>query len=74
MAMNCEQFLKKYQQFLDRELDDGKQKDYERHLEECTTCERRIRFEIRFRTTIVRKFKDKKAPRDLRQKIRTKLF
>lgn len=72
--MNCEEFLKKYQQFLDRELDDGKLKDYERHLEECNTCERRIRFEIRFKTTIVKKFKGKKAPRDLRRKIRTKLF
>ena len=72
--MDCQEFIKKYQLYLDQELSKQQYKSFEKHIRRCSQCGRRIQFEMRFKMTIVKKFEGREAPKELQRKIRTKLF
>lgn len=72
--MDCQEFIEKYQLYLDQELNEKQYRTFEKHIRHCSQCGRRIQFEIQFKTTIVKKFEGREAPKELQKKIRTKLF
>ena len=69
----CEEVL---QPFLDRELSDAEVAEAESHLDECTYCRKRYRFEERLRM-YVRQAWAEEMPPDLKAKLaalRTPLY
>jgi mycothiol system anti-sigma-R factor len=69
----CEEVL---QPFLDRELSDAEHAVAEAHLDQCTYCRRRYRFEEKLRM-YVRQACAEQIPPDLKEKLaalRTPLF
>jgi anti-sigma factor (TIGR02949 family) len=69
----CEELL---QPFLDRELSDAELAEAEQHLDGCSYCRKRYRFEEELRR-FVRQAAVEEMPPDLKQKLselRTSLF
>jgi anti-sigma factor (TIGR02949 family) len=69
----CEELL---QPFLDRELSDAELAEAEQHLDGCSYCRKRYRFEEELRR-FVRQAAVEEIPPDLKQKLselRTSLF
>ena len=69
----CEELLQPY---LDRELSDAERAEAELHLDDCSYCRRRYRYEEELRR-FVRQAAVEEMPRDLKQKLaelRTSLF
>jgi mycothiol system anti-sigma-R factor len=69
----CEELLQPY---LDRELSDAERAEAQAHLDLCSYCRRRYRFEEELRT-FVRQAAVEEMPPDLKQKLadlRTPLF
>jgi anti-sigma factor (TIGR02949 family) len=69
----CEELL---QSFLDRELSDAERAEAEMHLDSCSYCRKRYRFEEELRQ-FVRQAAVEEMPPDLKQKLanlRTPLF
>jgi anti-sigma factor (TIGR02949 family) len=72
----CEQCEELLQPYLDRELSDAERAEAERHLDGCSYCRRRYRFEEELRR-FVRQAAVEEMPPDLKQKLadlRTPLF
>lgn len=61
----CEQML---QPFLDRELSDAERAEAEAHLDNCSYCRKRYRFEEALRT-FVRQAAVEEMPPSLKQKL-----
>jgi anti-sigma factor (TIGR02949 family) len=61
----CEEVLQPY---LDRELSDAERAEAERHLDECSYCRRRYRFEVELRR-FVRQAVVEEMPPDLKAKL-----
>lgn len=72
--MNCKKVLELYQRYLDNELGDGKSSSVENHVEDCRQCKKVLIIERRFKSVIVKKIKRDKAPSELKEKIKTKIF
>jgi mycothiol system anti-sigma-R factor len=69
----CEEQL---QQYLDRELTDGERAEAEAHLDGCSYCRKRYRFEEELRRFVRQAAVEEMAP-DLKQKLaalRTPLY
>jgi anti-sigma factor (TIGR02949 family) len=62
---DCEQLLQPY---LDRELNDAERVEAEQHLEACSYCARRYRFEAELRR-FVRTAATEPMPADLRARL-----
>lgn len=71
--MDCRQILKLYQLYVDNEMDDSLIDRIKSHMEECTDCQYRIKFEMEFKTTIKKKVRTRPAPQDLKERIKKKL-
>lgn len=72
----CEECEKLLQPYLDRVLTDAERVEAEAHLEECSYCRKRYRFEEEIRK-LVRQAAVEVMPPDLKQKLaelRTPLF
>ncbi len=50
--IDCEKCEEVMQPFLDRELDDAERAEAERHLDGCSYCARRYRFEVELRRVV----------------------
>lgn len=61
----CEEMLQPY---LDRELSDEEMAEAERHLESCTYCRKRYRFEVSLRR-YVRQAAIEEMPPELKQRL-----
>ena len=61
----CEELLQPY---LDRELDDVERAEAEQHLDLCSYCRRRYRFEVELRR-FVRQAVDEPMPPELRERL-----
>lgn len=61
----CEEMM---QPFLDRQLDHGEQRAAERHLDACSYCRRRYRFEVDLRM-YVRQAASEPMPPELRERL-----
>ncbi len=61
----CEEML---QPFLDRELTDAERAEAERHLDDCTYCRKRYRFEEHLRR-FVRQAAIEPMPPELKQRL-----
>ena len=61
----CEELLQPY---LDRELNDAEMAEAERHLDECTYCRKRYRFEEELRR-YVRQAAVEEMPPELKRKL-----
>ena len=61
----CEELLQPY---LDRELDDAEQAEAERHLDHCSYCRRRYRFEVDLRM-YVRQAVAEPMPPELKERL-----
>lgn len=61
----CEELLQPY---LDRELDDVERAEAEQHLDLCSYCRRRYRFEADLRR-FVRQAADEPMPAELRERL-----
>ena len=64
-CVKCEELL---QPFLDRKLNDEERAEAERHLDECTYCRKRYRFEEELRR-FVRQAAVEVMPPDLKAKL-----
>jgi mycothiol system anti-sigma-R factor len=62
----CEQMMQPY---LDRVLSDAERAEAEAHLDECSYCRKRYRFEEEFRV-FVRKAVAEPMPPELKEKLR----
>jgi mycothiol system anti-sigma-R factor len=73
--MNCREVLKIYQLYVDDEMDESRIDDLQEHIENCPKCQYRVKFEVRFKTTITKKVKteSRSAPDELRERILQKL-
>ena len=72
----CEECEKLLQPYLDRELSDSERAEAEAHLDECSYCRKRYRFEEALRK-FVRQAAVEEMPPALKQKLadlRTPLF
>jgi anti-sigma factor (TIGR02949 family) len=61
----CEELLQSY---LDRDLNDEERAEAERHLDACSYCRKRYRFEVELRR-FVRQAAVEEMPPDLKQKL-----
>jgi anti-sigma factor (TIGR02949 family) len=61
----CEELLQPY---LDRELSEVEQREAEQHLDDCSYCRRRYRFEAALRR-YVRQAVDEPMPAELRERL-----
>ena len=61
----CEELLQPY---LDRELSDAEMREAEAHLDRCTYCRKRYRFEVHLRR-YVRQAAAEEMPPELKQKL-----
>jgi anti-sigma factor (TIGR02949 family) len=61
----CEELLQPY---LDRELDESERVEAEQHLDACSYCRRRYRFEVELRR-FVRQAVDEPMPAELKQRL-----
>ena len=64
----CERCEEMMQPYLDRELSDAEMRDAETHLDTCSYCRRRYRFEVSLRRYI-RTAASEQMPSQLRQKL-----
>ena len=62
---DCEKFLQPY---LDRELDDAERMEAEEHLDRCSYCRRRYRFEAELRM-FVRRATTEPMPAELKARL-----
>jgi mycothiol system anti-sigma-R factor len=72
----CERCEEVLQPYLDRELSDAERAEAEQHLDDCSYCRKRYRFEEELRR-YVRQAAVEEMPPDLKQKLselRTSLF
>ncbi len=69
--MRCAEIIKLYQLYVDDELDHYLIESVKEHIEQCSECQYRVKFEVKFKSTITKKIKSNtdSAPQDLRQKI-----
>ncbi|HEY6151444.1 MAG TPA: zf-HC2 domain-containing protein [Gaiellaceae bacterium] len=61
----CEEVL---QEFLDRELNDAERAEAEKHLDECSYCRKRYRFEVELRRFVRQAVVEEMTP-DLKAKL-----
>ncbi len=61
----CEEMLQPY---LDRDLTDAERAEAEKHLERCSYCRRRYRFEVSLRR-YVRQAASEQMPRELKDRL-----
>ncbi len=64
----CEKCEELMQPYLDRVLSDDELAEAERHLAECSWCEKRYRFEVSLRQ-FVRQAADEPMPEPLKRKL-----
>jgi len=57
------------QPYLDRELDDVQVREAEAHLEGCSHCRRRYRFEVSLRRYVRTSAAEKQMPAGLKQRL-----
>jgi anti-sigma factor (TIGR02949 family) len=72
----CEKCEEVLQPFLDRELSDAEFREAEAHLDECSYCRKRYRFEETLRMYVRQAFAEEMSP-DLKAKLaalRTPLY
>jgi anti-sigma factor (TIGR02949 family) len=72
----CEKCEEVLQPFLDRELSEAERAEAERHLDECSYCRKRYRFEERLRMYVRQAFVEEMSP-ELKAKLaalRTPLY
>jgi mycothiol system anti-sigma-R factor len=62
----CEELLQPY---LDRELTEGERAEAEAHLELCSYCARRYRFEAELRMFVRQAAADEPMPPELKEKL-----
>jgi mycothiol system anti-sigma-R factor len=69
--MKCTELLKLYQLYVDDELDQPLIESVKKHIDQCPECQYRVKFEVKFKSTITKKIKSntRSAPQSLRQKI-----
>jgi anti-sigma factor (TIGR02949 family) len=68
MLNPCEKCEEVLQPFLDRELSDAEHAEAEAHLDECSYCRKRYRFEERLRMYVRHAFAEEMSP-DLKAKL-----
>jgi anti-sigma factor (TIGR02949 family) len=61
----CEEMLQPY---LDRDLSDAERNEAEKHLDDCSYCRKRYKFEVELRR-FVRQAVVEEMPPDLKQKL-----
>ena len=66
--IDCEKCEEVMQPFLDRELDDAERAEAERHLDGCSYCARRYRFEVELRR-VVRSVAAEPMPAELKERL-----
>ena len=64
----CERCEEMMQPYLDRELNEDQMREAESHLETCSYCRRRYRFEVSLRR-YVRTATSEKMPLELKEKL-----
>jgi mycothiol system anti-sigma-R factor len=65
---DCEKCEELMQPYLDRELDDATRAEAERHLDGCSYCRRRYRFEVELRR-FVRQAVAEPMPPELKERL-----
>ncbi len=65
----CERCEEMMQPYLDRELDDVQVREAEAHLEGCSYCRRRYRFEVSLRRYVRTSAAEKQMPAGLKQRL-----
>ena len=63
---HCEEMMQPY---LDRVLTDAERAEAETHLDECTYCRKRYRFEDQLRTFVRQAVQSEPMPLELKQKL-----
>ena len=66
--MNCAESAERLYQYLDRELSDAERAEAEKHLDGCSYCRKRYRFEVELRR-FVRQAAVEEMPPDLKAKL-----
>ena len=64
----CDQCEELLQPYLDRELNDDERAEAERHLDDCSYCRKRYRFEVELRRFVRQAVVEEMHP-DLKQKL-----
>ena len=72
--MNCKEFARYCQSYIDGELDEKLRQEAQSHFDNCPRCEKLVIIEKRFKALLVRKITVTRAPKELHIKIQTKLF
>ena len=65
---DCEKCEEQMQPYLDREITDAERQEAERHLDACSYCRRRYRFEVELRR-FVRQAATEPMPPGLRERL-----
>lgn len=66
---DCEKCEELMQPYLDRELDDAQRAEAEAHLNGCSYCRRRYRFEVELRRFVRQVVVAEPMPADLKERL-----
>ncbi|HSL64640.1 MAG TPA: zf-HC2 domain-containing protein [Gaiellaceae bacterium] len=69
MIADCDKCEELLQPYLDRELTEAEQVEAEAHLEGCSYCARRYRFEAELRMFVRQAAADEPMPAELKEKL-----
>ncbi len=71
--VDCEEFLREIERFLDRELPDGECLRIEEHLSGCSPCMRHVEFRRRLQVILASKCGSERIPDGLVERLRASL-
>jgi mycothiol system anti-sigma-R factor len=71
--MHCREEIETLYRYLDHELNEEEQVEFERHMQSCVTCLRRYYFELHFYTVVVETLQENEVPPGLIERIRVAL-
>ena len=67
---NCGDIEKNVQKFLDNQLSEIERKAFEQHLDNCLPCDKKVEFEVKLKSILKMKAKEKNYPKELEEELK----
>lgn len=67
---NCDDIEKNVQKFLDNQLSEIEREAFEQHLDNCLPCDKKVEFEVKLKSILKMKAKEKNYPKELEEELK----
>jgi anti-sigma factor (TIGR02949 family) len=67
---NCADVEKNVQKFLDDQLSEKEKEAFELHLDNCLPCDKKVEFEVKLKSILKMKAKEKNYPKELEEDLK----